>query len=200
MSDDKARTELPKRGKRHPLLLQQRLSEEVFWPALLILASSGALLVWNPAQMVPYRPHLTAILVGTGLLLVLSLIFRLMAFAQCREDGLWIRLPFYHLLVPYGRIKATRPTEFYHLFPPKEQHWGQRVFLGPLWGRTLVVIDLDELPASRARLRLWMSKYMLSPHDVGLAVAVRDWMAFRTELDEHKFRSQRSSAGAGRLP
>lgn len=192
MSDEKASTAIPKRGKRHPLLLQQRLSEEVFWPSLLILAITGALLVWDPGQLATYRPHLTAILFGTGLLLVLSLVFRLMAFAQCREDGLWIRLPFYHLSVPYGRIKATRPTEFYRLFPPKEQHWGQRVFLGPLWGRTLLVIDLDELPASRARLRLWMSKYMLSPHDVGLAVAVRDWIGFRTELDEFKFRSQRS--------
>jgi hypothetical protein len=191
MSNEKASTAIPKRGKRHPLLLQQRLNEEVFWPSLLILAVSGALLVWNPAQLVRYRSHLAAMLFGTGLLLVLTLIFRLMAFAQCREDGLWIRLPFYHLIVPYARIKATRPTEFYHLFPPKEQHWGQRVFLGPLWGRTLVVIDLDELPASRARLRLWMSKYMLSPYDAGLAVPVRDWIAFRSEIDECKFRSQR---------
>jgi hypothetical protein len=191
MSDEKASKAIPKRGKRHSLLLQQRLSEEVFWPSLLILGVTGTLLVWNPAPLVQYRSHLAAILVGTGLLLVLSLIFRLMAFAQCREGGLWIRLPFYHLSVPYGRIKATRPTEFYHLFPPKEQHWGQRVFLGPLWGRTLVVIDLDELPASRAWLRLWMSKYMLAPHDVGLVIPVRDWMAFRTELDEFRFRSKR---------
>jgi hypothetical protein len=191
MSDGKASTTIPKRGKRHPLLLQQRLSEEVFWPTLLIVAVAGALLVWNPAQLVSYRSHLAAILVGTGLLLVLTLIFRLIAFAQCRDDGLWIRLPFYHLSVPYRRIKAVRPTEFYHLFPPKEQRWSERAFLGPLWGRTLVVIDLDELPASRARLRLWMGKYMLSPYDVGLVVAVRDWIAFRTELDEFKFRSQR---------
>jgi hypothetical protein len=191
MSDDKDSAAIPKQGKRHPLLLQQRLSEEVFWPSVLILGATGALLVWNPAQLVSYRSHLTAILVGTGLLLVLSLVFRLMAFAQCRDDGLWIRLPFYHLSVPYGRIKATRPTEFYRLFPPNEQRWGERVFLGPLWGRTLLVIDLDGLPASRARLRLWMSKYMLAPQDVGLVVPVRDWMAFRTELDEHKFRSKR---------
>jgi hypothetical protein len=193
MSDEKATEAIPKRAKRHPLLLQQRLSEEVFWPSFLILVATGALLFWNPAKLVRYRSHLAAILVGTGLLLVLTLVFRLMSFVQCREGGLWIRLPFYHLSVPYGRIKATRPTEFYHLFPPKEQRWGQRVFLGPLWGRTLVVIDLDELPASRARLRLWMSKYMLVPHDVGLAIPVRDWMAFRTELDEFKFRSRHLS-------
>jgi hypothetical protein len=191
MSDMKARSEFPRRGRRHPLLLQQRQSEQVFWPSLLILVVTGALLAWDPAQLSPYRPHLTAILVGTGVLLVMSLVFRLMAFAQCRDSGLWIRMPFYHLSVPYGRIKATRPTEFYRLFPPKEQHWGQRVFLGPLWGQTILVIDLDELPASRRRLRLWMSNYMLSPHDEGLVVPVRDWMTFRTELDEFKFRSQR---------
>jgi hypothetical protein len=164
------------------------LNEKIFWLSIMILAVVGALLIWNPAKLGPIRPNLVAVLVGTALTLVVTFAFRLTAYAQCRDDGLWLQMPFYHLLLPYGDIKATRPTELARMFPPDKERGAQRFFLEGLWGRTVIIIELDKLPRRRLWLRLWMSKYMLCPEMPGLILAVRDWMAFRSELDEFRFR------------
>jgi len=177
-----------KNGKRYPLLLQKRLNEQVFWPSTLILVVGGGLLIWNPAGLEPYRPYLPVILVGTGLILVLTYILRLRAYAQCRSDGLRVQFPFLRLDIPYHEINTTRPTEFFRMFPPKQVRATQRAFLSPLFGRTVVILEMEQLPHPRAWLRLWMSEYMLPPDAVGLVLPVVDWMAFRTELDEFKAR------------
>jgi hypothetical protein len=173
-----------KRKKRHPLLYQQRLFEQNFWPAVLTVGISAALLKWNPAKLEPYRLLLTIALICCGMVLVLTLLFRLRAYAICAEDGLRLRLPFYHLDIPYSEIKTVRPTELFRMYPPQEQTWTQRRFLEPLSDTTVLVIELDEFPERTAWLRLWMTKYMLCPDKVGLIVAVRAWMGFRAELDE----------------
>ena len=185
-SDD----QLPRQSKRHPLLFQQHLSEQIFWPSILIEALSAALLVWNPTRVEPYRGTLRAVLVGTALVLVLIWLFRLRAYAHCLDSGLYLQLPFFRLNIPYHEIRSTRPTELYRMFPPEQQRWTQRRFLRSLFGKTVVVVDLDQLPRPRIWLRLWMSKYMLCPDRVGLVFAVRDWMAFRAELDEFRARNR----------
>lgn len=178
-------------GKRHPLLLQRRLNEQVFWPSILILAVGGGLLIWNPDELVPYRPYLSIILVGVGLLLMLTFVLRLRAYVRCRSEGLSLRLPFLRLHIPYDEIKNTRPTEFFRMFPPKRVRWTQRAFLAPLFGKTVVILELERLPRPRAWLRLWMSEFMLSPDVVGLILPISDWMAFRNEMDEFKARRRR---------
>jgi hypothetical protein len=178
------------RGKRHPLLYHQRLSEQYFWPAVLIVAISGGLLVWNPGKLEPYRLVLSVSLACCGMVLVLTLLFRLRAYAVCTAHGLQLQLPFYRLEIPYRDIKDVRPTELFRLFPPREQGWAQRRFLMGILGATVLVIALDELPARTAWLRLWMSKYMLCPDHAGLVIAVRDWIGFRTELDEFRARQR----------
>jgi hypothetical protein len=190
MSDLLSSNAPPERGKRHPLLYHQRLSEQYFWPAALTVAASTVLLVWAPAKLEPYRLVLTMALACCGLVLVLTLLFRLRAYALCTAHGVRVRLPFYHFDIPYSEIKNIRPTELYRLFPPGEQRWPQRRFLTPLLGTTVLVIELDELPNRTAWLRLWMNKYMLCPDRVGVIVAVRDWMGFRAELDEFRARRQ----------
>lgn len=179
-----------RQGRRHPILFQQHLSEQAFWPSILILGLSAALLVWNPAKVDPYRGILTVALVGCGLILSLTWLFRLRAYARCLDSGLYLQLPFFHLLTPYHKIRSTRPTELYRMFPPEQQRWTQRRFLRSLFGKTVVVVELDQLPRSRIWLRLWMSKFMLCPDSVGLVYAVRDWMAFRAELDEFRARNR----------
>lgn len=190
MSDLPSSEALPERGKRHPLLYQQRLSEQYFWPAVLTVAISAALLVWNPAKLAPYRLLLTVAVACCGLVLVLTLLLRLRAYAVCSVHGVRVRLPFYHLDIPYSEIKTVRPTELYRMFPPREQRWPERRFLTSLFGKTVLVLELDELPNRKAWLRLWMSKYMLCPDRVGVIIAVRDWMDFRAELDEFRARRQ----------
>lgn len=177
------------RAQRHPLLFNQGLNEQIFWPTIVILGLAAALLIWSPSQLQPFRSHLRLVLVMCGLVLVLTFIFRLRSYVQCRAAGLYLQVPFYHLLVPYSEIKAVRPTELYRMFPPDQQTWSQRRFLSSLSADAVVVIELGQLPHSRLWLRLWMSKYMLCPDRVGLVLAVRDWIALRTEIDESRARS-----------
>lgn len=186
------KVERPTQGKRHPLLLQQEFSAQNFWVCVLLLAVSGGLIAWNPLPFTPYRPHLIAILVASGLVLILTLLLRLRAYAQCRENGLVVQLPFLRLHIPYSQVKTSRPALFYRTFPPAEQRWTQRRFLRNLWPRTVVVVELEQWPRPRFWLRLWLSKYMLCPEAVGLVLPVRDWMAFRTELDEFRIRRRQA--------
>lgn len=180
----------PPGSKRHALLFQQRLNEQLFWPSILIVALCAALLVWNPVKIASHRLPLMVVMACTGLALVLTFVFRLRAHAQCLPDGLHVRLPLYRLTIPYSDIKSSRPTELYRLFPRERQNWSQRRFLQSLFGKTVVVAEMQQLPRSQFWLRLWMTKYMLCPDRVGLVLAVRDWMAFRVELDEFRARSR----------
>ena len=176
------------RNKRHPLLYQQRLSEQYFWPAILTVATSGALLVLNPARLDPYRIYFALALICCSLVLILTFAFRLRAYATLTEDAIRVRLPFHRFQIPYRDIKNVRPIELFRMYPPARQRWTQRRFLEPLFGATVLVIELDELPRPTAWLRLWVTKYMICPDKVGMIIAVRDWMGFRAELDEYRAR------------
>lgn len=188
MTSQHLNAQLPKQGKRYPLLFQQRFSEQIFWPSILILALSAALLVWNPVRVERYRTTLNVALVCTALVLVISLLFRLRTYVRCLHSGLRLQFPFLRLTIPYNEIRSTRPTELYRMFPPDRQRWPQRYFLRALFGKTVVVIEMEKLPHPKIWLRLWMSKYVLCPDRTGLVLAVPDWMAFRAELDEFRAR------------
>jgi hypothetical protein len=191
VSKQKAKTARPRTGKRHPDLFHQRFSEQTFWPAILIVALTAASLIWNPPTLEPYRDHLSLICAVTALILIITLGLRLRAFVRCMPDGLRVQLPFYGLTIPYRDIRSTRPTELYRLFPPDRMRRPQRYFLRTLFGATVVVLDMEQLPRSQRWLRLWMAKYMICPDSVGLILAVRDWIALRSELDDFRARSKR---------
>ncbi len=176
------------RPKRHPILFQQRFNEQTFASCVLILIILAALFILNPPRLDPVRANLAVVLVGTGLILILTFLYRLRAYVQCLPDGLKIQLPFYSLTIPYQQIKGVRPTELFRMFPPAKQRWSPRHFLRSLFGETVVIVEMEELPSSPFILRLWMTKYMLSPETTGLNLAVRDWLDFRTELDELRAR------------
>ena len=178
-----------KGGRRHHMLLQVRLNEMVFWPAILIIALITALLIWNPDKMQEYRRYLTLILLGSAGVLILTFLLRLRAYVRCLPQGLRIQLPFRRLDIPYSQIQTTRPSELFRLFPLRQQSILQRNFLSPLLGHTAIVIQLRALPMSRRWLRLWMSKFMLCPDVEGLVLAVPDWLEFHNELGEYKARS-----------
>jgi len=181
----------PQRAKRHALLYHQRLSEQYFWPAVGIVAVTAALLVWNPSKLEPFRLLVSVALACSGMILALTFAFRLRAYAICADQALLVQLPFYHFTIPYRAIKNVRPTELFRMYPPREQSWGQRRFLEPIFETTVLVIELDTLPAHTSWLRFWMSKYMLSPDTTGVIIAVRDWLKFRADLDEQRSKSRR---------
>ena len=180
-----------KPGKRYPLLLYRRLSEQVFWPGTLIFALTAVLLFLRPSRLEPFRAYLSVVLSGTGLIMIFTHLLQLRAYVRCEPACLCLQLPFYRLNIPYAQIKAGRPTELYRLFPLEELRLPQRNFLKPLLGRTVIVLDLEQSPRHHLWLRLWMSRYMLSPHTEGLVVLVRDWLGFHNELDEYRARSPR---------
>lgn len=177
-----------KAGKRHPFLLQQRLHELVFWPCILLLLLSGGLLAWNPPELRTARGSLSLILVGAAGILILTSLFRLRAFACCRPEGLLLQFPCKGFLIPYSEILQTRPTELVHMFAPHRWPFGQGHFLAPISMATMVVIEMERLPLSTFQMRLWVSRYMICPDTIGLALPVRDWLTFRAELDEFRLR------------
>jgi extradiol dioxygenase family protein len=181
-------------GRRYWLLYQQRFSEMIFWPGILIVIITAVLLVWQPPQLAGYRLLFALALVVAALVLVLSYFYRLRAYVRCRERDLLVQLPFYRLTIPYSDIRKSRPAELFRLFPPAEQRSTENNFLDPLLGVTVLVIEVSSLPISNRELRLWMSKYMISPDHRGIVLAIRDWIALDTELEELRARSQRTVA------
>jgi hypothetical protein len=177
-------------GRRHSLLYQQRFNEMIFWPAILIVAVTAALLVWHPPELASYRALFALSFAVAILVLILTYLYRLRAYVRCRERDLLVQLPFYRLTIPYTQILKSRPAELYRLFPPGDQRGTQNTFLDPLFGLTVLVIEVSNWPASHRQLRLWLSKYMLSPDRPGVVLAVRDWIALDTELEEIRARSQ----------
>lgn len=181
-------------GRRYSLLYQQRFNEMVFWPAVLIIAVTAALLVWQPPELASFHTLFALAFGIAALVLILTYLYRLRAYVRCRERDLLVQLPFYRLTIPYSHILKSRPAELYRLFPPANQRGTQNAFLDPLFGLTVLVIEVSELSASHRQLRLWLSKYMLSPDRPGVIIAIQDWIAFDTELEELRMRSQYSAA------
>ncbi|HSJ53383.1 MAG TPA: hypothetical protein VLC52_06510 [Anaerolineae bacterium] len=180
---------LPRRGRRHPLLLQKRLQAMLFWPALLIALITTALVILEPPGIEAHRLYLVVAGIGGWALAILTLWFSLRAHVYCCADGLRLRFPFYELLIPYRDIQSTRLAQLGRQYPPQGESWSRRQFLEPLFPSTVVVVELESLPAPRRQLHLWMSRYVLSPDTPGFMLPVRDWLAFRSELDEFRSRS-----------
>ncbi len=180
---------LPRRGHRHPLLLQRRLRSMLFWPALLIALLCTALVVLSPPGIEPHRLYLVAAGLGGWAIAILTFWFSLRTHATCWEDGLRLRFPFYEVRIPYRDMQSTRLGQLGRQFPPECEPWSRRHFLEPLFASTVVVVEVSALPAPRHQLHLWMSRYLLSPDTPGFMLPVRDWLTFRAELDEFRSRS-----------
>lgn len=177
-------------GRHYRLLYQQRFQEMILWPAILIIILTAALLIWQPEPLASYRALFLLAFTVAVLVLLLTSIYRLRAYVRCGEHNLIVQLPFYRLTIPYDQIQKSRPAEIFRLFPPTEQRSTENNFLDPLLGATVLVVEVSGLPAPARRLRLWMSKFMLSPDHPGVVLAVRDWIALDQELEEQRARSQ----------
>ncbi len=179
-----------RRGKRYPLLIYRRLFSLYAGPLVMLFLVSaaplGATFVWELPRLQPIRWTLVIIAVISILLLLALFVARWLAFVRCRTNSLLIQVPLYQVVISYGRIRLTRPVEFARIFPPRGQTWSQRRFLESLWGRTVIVVETKGLPLPRWWLRLWLSKYLLLPHDSGFVFAVEDWMGLSQEIDSFR--------------
>jgi hypothetical protein len=180
---------LPDKGRRYPLLLHRRLRTMLFWPALLIALLSMALVVLLPSAIEEQRAYFLVLGLGGAAVATMTLWLSLRAYVCCLSGGLWLRLPFYELLIPYRDIQSTRLSQLGRQYPPESEPWSRRRFLEPLYYCTVVVVELNALPAPRRKLQFWMSRYLLCPDVPGFMLPVRDWLGLRSELDEFRSRS-----------
>jgi hypothetical protein len=177
-------------SKRYPLLIYRRLfslyAGLLFMLFLVSAAPLGATFVWELPRLQPMRWSLVIIAIIAILLLFVLFVARWLAFVRCRPNTLLIQVPLYQVVVSYGRVRLTRSAEFAHVFPPRQQTWSQRRLLEPLWGRTVVVVETTGLPLPRWWLRLWLSKYLLTPDGSGFVFVVKDWMGLSQEIDSFR--------------
>lgn len=195
-----AQQQRPRPGRRYPLLLYQRLFENLRGRALLLAVLSYVL--WLVAVEVPFlAPRgwlLWAIIVIAGFLFLFSYLGPQLSFVQCRPNYLLVSTPFYRLALSYRRIRSVRPTDFTESYNIEQQKWSQQRFLRSLFkysdaGQlTVIEVELKKLPLSKRWLQLWMSRYMFAVKMEGLFLLVRDWMRFSRELEEHRGRYVRS--------
>ncbi len=139
---------------------------------------------------------------GLAVLLIAVSVFlvaiRKSAYVQPFSDHLRVVTPFLRLHIAYRRIQQAASGEMSALFPPSKVRGWRRSFLGPLLGKTVVVLDLAAIPISRTALRLFLSPYFFPDKSPRLILLVPDWMAFSTELESARsawLESQRRQPG-----
>lgn len=176
-----------KSGKRHRLLIYQRMMDRI-WAITLVTGLLVAAIWWWGGSLFPLLPDpYDTILIASGVVLItlafLMFLMRGMAYVQACTGFLRIATPFIRLKVSYRRIRTTHPVEFHKLFPPSKAGWANRHFLEPFYGQTVLVVELSEFPMSQAALRLFLPRVMFSTQSKGLVLVVKDWMALSTEME-----------------
>ncbi len=173
-----------KAGRRYRLLPQMRFAQSYLGISLTLLLVSAGLFIWNPPVLSIMRPVLLVTAVLGALILTMVVLIRMTSFVVCEEDGFLLHFPFRSFLVPYAKIRAIRPDAFHRIFPPGQQSSWQQAVMSGVWSRTVIAVDLVELPWPRRELRVWGGKYLLQPGIPGIVLAVEDWIALRSELDQ----------------
>jgi len=186
---------MPPVGRRHRLVLYAHLLDR-WWPALLwiglvllmMTAALAAIPFYFPQFPVVWVPDRTLYLSGgAGGMAVLGAIFlvavRKSAYVQTFRDHLRLATPFLRLNISYRRIRRTYTSEMQQLYPAARLKGLQREIIRPLASRTLLVLEMSQLPFGRAILGLFLSPFFFPDRTARLALLVPDWMAFSTDLD-----------------
>jgi len=176
-------------GKRHRLLIYQRVMDRL-WGATLVLGLMVVVIWWWSGKFFPSlpQPFDTLLIVGGVVLVLLAFLMflmRSMAYVQVCTDHLRVATPFIRLKISYRRVRTTHPLEFHQLFPPSKAGWADRRLLEPFYGKTVLVVGLSEFPLSQSVLRLFLPRVMFSTQAKGLVLVVKDWMALSTELESY---------------
>ncbi len=184
-------------GNRHALLLYTRIVDR-WWRLILPLG----VLILALAAGLKYLPALapslgiqpvssTSLWVAGGigafalLVAVLLLSIRKAAYVQPCDNHLRLVTPFLRLKIAYRRIRQSACVEIGRLYPQAFIR-RKRAILQPLVKSTLVVLDLNGLPLSRAVLSLFLSPLFFPDKTARLALLVTDWIKFSTELESYR--------------
>ena len=176
-------------GKRHRLLIYQRVMDRI-WAPTLVLGLMVVAMWWWGGDIFPLLPEPfdTLILAGGTVLVTLAFLMFLMrgmAYVQVCTDHLRVVTPFIRLKISFRRIRTTHPLEFHQLFPLTKAGWADRRLLEPFYGKTVLAVGLTEFPIRQSILRLFLPRVMFSTQAKGLVLIVKDWMALSTELESY---------------
>ena len=177
---------MDKPGKRHRLLLYARQFSRLRAPTLLIAILS--FILWWYAQLRPaLSPELvqTAIALAAGLsalLFLYSLFAPGQAYIQCFPNYLRVNTPLFRMVISYSRIRTVRPVQF----APANLRGGERSFLQPFLGQTVIAIDLNGYPVGERMLRFFLNKHLFLAESTGLVFHTRDWMALSREIESYR--------------
>ena len=186
---------MPGRGRRYLLALYPYLLDRwwrlTLWigAILLVLAAGLAVLpILLPQIPFLWTPDwLLWALAGAGAYALILSIFlisiRKLAYLQTFPDHLRLVTPFLRLNISYRRILQASSVDMQHLFPIEKSRGWRRKFLGPMGGRTAIVLEMRGWPLPRWLLRLFLSPFFFPDKSPRLALLVPKWMEFSTELE-----------------
>ncbi len=187
-----------KSGHRHLLIIYQYMLDR-WWKATLTIGLVLLALAGGLGGLPLFMPHSTSLgvddwslwrLVGAGGFAIFLTIFlasiRKSAYVQAFADHLRLVTPFLRLNISYKRILRTYSAEMGQLFPPQKLGAWKRDLVRPLAAETVVILELNSFPVSRAALRLFISPFFFPDRTSRLALLVPDWIAFSTELESRR--------------
>lgn len=168
-------------AQRFPLLAYRRLFGMWFWPSLWLLVASAILLALDPLLLGRWRWAWIPLILVTGCLIVYAVMAR--AAYVCADPGaLCIRAPLLPLAISYGSLKTTRTTPFRAQYPPERLSWSQRQLAKSLYGRTCLLIELDNYPVSRRKLAL-LGRFLFPVDSTGIVLLVENWLQLSHEIE-----------------
>jgi len=182
-------------GSKFRLVIYDRLIGRFRWPTFLLAALLLGLWFANRRGLIPWpAPPGDAFLLSGGLVALACALFvwvgPVTSYVQPRKDHLRLQTPIYRVMISYRRVLGTRPVDLTKLYPPASLRSSQRRLIQPLFGKTAIVVDVQELPVPRLVMRLFLNRFFFSPDHTGLVLLVDQWMELSkqlsTRLDTHR--------------
>ncbi len=170
-------------GRRFALLIYQRLYQMWFWPSLLLLVASVALIVLRPSFMSElYLWFLPVAIISAGLA-GYSFLARHASYVQAHPHSLRIKSPLFRLVISYGRIHLVRTTPFKVQYPPETLSWTRRRLAEKLYGQTCLVVEVKGFPLSKRMLGIILNYFLLTKQVDGFTLLVEDWLQLSNEIE-----------------
>ena len=178
-------------GTRHPLLFYRRTMDRLWKATLLlgiVLVVAVGFISLEPANFLGLDTDawLMVAAVVAFALCIFAFFARWMAYVQARPNSLNIVTPFLRFQISYKRMRSVRPCLTQQLFPPEKSSWSEHSYLGPFYGKTILVVDLTGFPVNPTLLKLFLPDVMFTRSTPGLVLMVADWMQLSTEIDSFR--------------
>lgn len=188
---------MAKGGKKYRLLIYEQMFDR-WWPSMLALAM--VMLIWggiifyfgglseNPLPWLRRDDGLILLGIG-GVALLFSFMLAAMgkmAYVQLFAGYIKLATPFLRMNISYKRIQRTSPSRVSDLFPPQRITGVKRDIIGPISGRTAIIIFLTSYPMSRNILKLFLSPFFFYDKTAHFVLIIDDWMGFGQELESRR--------------